>query len=83
MMLTYQSSLEQFGPRAAERYFTIMLNAAQFAADHPLASPERRESSIPLHVRYFGAHLLVYQTVEGGIVIQRIFHQSQDWADLL
>ena len=34
MMLTYQSSLEQFGPRAAERYFTIMLNAAQFAADH-------------------------------------------------
>lgn len=79
----YQSSLDQFGPRAAERYFAIMLNAAQFAADHPLASPERTGSSIPLRVRYFGAHLLVYQTVEGGIVIQRIFHQNQDWFDLL
>ena len=79
----YQASLDRFGQRAAERYFAIMLGAAQFAADHPLASPERSDSSIPLRVRYFGAHLLVYQTVEGGIVIQRIFHQSQDWFDLL
>ena len=79
----YQASLDQFGPRTAERYFALMLNAAQFAADHPLASPERSESSIPLRVRYFGAHLLVYQPAEGDILIQRIFHQSQDWTDLL
>ena len=79
----YRSSLVQFGQRAAERYFAIMLDAAQFAADHPYASPERAGSSIPLRVRYFGAHLIVYQTVNDDIVIQRIFHQSQDWAEYL
>jgi plasmid stabilization system protein ParE len=79
----YANSLAQFGHRAAERYFAIMLSAAQFAADHPFASPERAGSLIPLRVRYFGAHLIVYQTVEGGIVVQRIFHQSQDWAEHL
>ncbi|MFN4209021.1 MAG: type II toxin-antitoxin system RelE/ParE family toxin [Devosia sp.] len=79
----YEASLIQFGQRAADRYFDIMLNAAQFAADHPLASPERTEISIPLRVRYFGAHLLVYQLIEDEVVIMRVFHQSQDWLELL
>lgn len=79
----YSSSLVDFGHRAAERYFAIMLNAARFAADHPYASPERSGSSIPLRVRYFGAHLIVYQIVGSEIVIQRIFHQGQDWAEYL
>lgn len=60
-----------------------MPNAAQFAADHPLASPERTEISIPLREPYFGAHLLVYQLIDDEVVIQRVFHQSQDWLELL
>ncbi|WP_162247390.1 type II toxin-antitoxin system RelE/ParE family toxin [Devosia sp. Root635] len=31
----------------------------------------------------FGAHLLVYQLDDNDVVIQRVFHQSQDWVDLL
>jgi len=75
----YEASLVQFGQRLADRYFKIMLDAAQFASDYPFAAPERAGTSLPLRVRYFGAHLLVYQVVDDGIVIQRVFHQSQDW----
>lgn len=79
----YRASLNMFGQRAADRYFTQMLNSAQFAADNPLFAPERTETSIAVRVRYFGSHLLVYQILDDDIVIRRIFHQSQDWADLL
>lgn len=79
----FEASLNQYGLRAADRYFEIMLEAAQFASDHPLLSPERTQTSIRVRVRYFGAHLLVYQMVDGDVVIRRIFHQSQDWAELV
>ena len=79
----YQASLTQFGQRAADRYFAIMLDAAQFASDNPLASPERADTSIAVRVRYFGAHLLAYQLDGDDVVIQRVFRQSQDWVDLL
>lgn len=77
----YQASLTQFGQRAADRYFAMMLDAAQFAADHPLAAPERLDSVIPFRVRLFGAHLLVYRLVEEDVVIYRVFHQTQDWLE--
>ena len=79
----YAASLAQFGQRAADRYFAIMLDAAQFASDHPLAAPERVDCLIPVRVRYFGAHLLVYRLAGDDVVIVRVFHQSQDWIDLL
>ena len=79
----YEASLTQFGLRSADRYFAIMLDAAQFASDHPFAAPERADCSIPVRVRYFGAHLLVYQLDDNDVIIQRVFHQSQDWFELL
>lgn len=79
----YEASLEQFGERAADKYFEIMLEATKFAGEYPLASPERAETTPPLRVRYFGAHLIVYEVLDRDVVIQRIFHQSQDWLDLL
>lgn len=78
----YEHSVNQFGQHGADRYFEIMLAAARFISDNPLASPERSESIHKVRVRYFGAHLLVYQVVDGDVIIQRIFHQSQDWAAL-
>lgn len=79
----YEQGKRQFGARTADAYQALLGEAVQFAADHPLASPRRETATGPVRVRYFGSHLIAYDVVDGDIVVQRVFHQSQDWADLL
>jgi len=57
----------------------LLGSAVRFAADHPLASPVRENAISPARVRYFGSHLIIYDCVGDDIVVQRVFHQHQDW----
>jgi plasmid stabilization system protein ParE len=82
----YAASVQQFGRRSAEKYTSMMMDAAQLAADFPLSAPERHGTAIKSYrLRWFGAHLLVYDYDEqsGDVIIQRVLHQRQDWQDLL
>ena len=75
----YQQSKQQFGERAAGAYQGLLGDAVKFAADHPLAAPVRETAGGTARVRYFGSHLIVYDCVGDDIVVQRVFHQHQDW----
>ena len=75
----YEQGKRQFGERAADAYQVLLGDAIQFAARHPLASPVRETATGPVRVRYFGSHLIAYDVVDDDIVVQRVFHQSQDW----
>jgi len=75
----YQQSKQQFGERAADAYQVLLGEAVRFAAAYPLACPVREDTSNPARVRYFGSHLIVYDCVGDDIVVQRVFHQHQDW----
>jgi len=79
----YERGKGRFGERAAENYFTLMLDAAEFAALHPLASPRKEQVSMEVRVRYFGSHLIVYRLDDPDIEILRVLHQLQDWQDPL
>jgi len=75
----YEQSKRQFGERAAGAYQVLLGEAVIFAAAHPQASPVRETPMGPVHVRYFGSHLLAYDIVDEDIIVQRVFHQGQDW----
>ena len=75
----YEQSKRQFGERAADAYQVLLGEAVIFAASHPQASPVRETAMGPVRVRYFGSHLLAYDIVNEDIIVQRVFHQGQDW----
>ena len=82
IFLLYQSGKRSFGERAAELYYQLMLDAADFAARHPLASPAREHLKMVVRTRFFGAHVLVYEIDEPDVLILRVLHQAQDWDDV-
>lgn len=75
----YEQSKRQFGERAASAYQNLLGEAVVFAAEYPLASPLRETANGPARVRYFGSHLIAYDILGEDIIVQRVFHQHQDW----
>jgi toxin ParE1/3/4 len=54
-----------------------------FLAANPRASLERDEFSPPVRLHPFGVHLVVYRIVGEEILILRVLHGRQDWAEYL
>lgn len=71
---------KQFGTAQAEHYHNQLERCFQFLADNPLAAPQRNEISPPVRVHPFGAHLIIYQTLDTrDILVIRIRHAHEDW----
>lgn len=83
LYLIFEQSKRQFGERAAKAYQDQFRQAVLFAEAHPLASELRATAGKPVRIRYFGSHLIAYDVVGEDIIVQRVFHQRQDWFDLL
>lgn len=75
----FEQGKRQFGERSAVAYQVLLGEAIIAAAAHPLAGPLRETATGPARVRYFGSHLVVYDISGEDIIVQRIFHQHQDW----
>jgi len=72
-------------PEAAERIHRIILNTADFLAQHPeLGRRIRKAAARHLQVRWFSVpkfrnYLVFYQPFQETIVVIRVLHAAQDW----
>jgi plasmid stabilization system protein ParE len=72
-------------PEAAERVRQIILNTADFLAQHPELGRRIRKAAVRhLQIRWFVVpkfhnYLIFYQPFQKTIVVVRVLHVAQDW----
>lgn len=81
LVAIYRHGLAQFGADQADRYHDQLADTFAFLAKYPGAARERFEITPPVRIHRHKAHLIVYETVHGGVLILRIRHGREDWAD--
>jgi toxin ParE1/3/4 len=79
----FRRGFTEFGSRQAEKYHRGLERTFDFLATNPRASRERDEFSPPVRLHPFGVHLVVYRIVGEEILILRVLHGRQDWAQYL
>jgi toxin ParE1/3/4 len=76
----YGYGLQHWGEAQAERYLQEFWRTADFIEAHPLAARERDETAVPVRVRRFGSHLVIYRAEPGGdVLVIRVVHARSDW----
>lgn len=70
-----------FGIAQAGRYHLGLKGVFEFLAANPRAARERREVEPPVRVHPFGAHVIIYTVDEVGVLVLRIRHGREDWAN--
>ena len=72
-------------PEAAERVRRLVLNTADYLAQHP-ETGRRIHKAAPRHaqIRWFVVpkfrnYLIFYQAIQETIVVVRVLHAAQDW----
>lgn len=78
---TYLQGFDQFGQAQADRYFSDLEAAFEMLADHPRMARLRMEFSPPVRIHRCGVHMIVYDDTPDGVLILRIRHGREDWAD--
>lgn len=76
----YLDGAAQFGTAQAEAYFARIERTLELLADQPLMARERPELSPPVRIHPCGAHVIVYLVAGADILIVRIRHGREDWA---
>ena len=72
-------------PEAAERVRRIILNAADFLAQHPeLGRRIRKAAARHLQIRWFVVpkfynYLIFFQPFQDSVMVVRVLHAAQDW----
>lgn len=80
----YRCGAEQFGAEQADTDHALLESTFSFLARHPLAARKRLELSPPVHIHPVQSHLVTYrQENNGDILIVRVRHSREDWADPL
>jgi toxin ParE1/3/4 len=83
LVALYLIGAQTFGSAQAERYFAQLQEAFEFIARFPKAARERTEIDPPVRVLPHKAHLIIYLIQEHDVLILRVRHGSEDWADRL
>ena len=76
----YLHGIQQFGPRQADAYHTLLEKTFRFLAENPRAAHERPELSPEIRVHPVQSHLVIYRVEnDGDVLIIRIRHGHEDW----
>ncbi|HVZ29245.1 MAG TPA: type II toxin-antitoxin system RelE/ParE family toxin [Asticcacaulis sp.] len=75
----YVFGLEQFGYPQAERYLDELEETFQRLAAFPEMGRLGMEFRPPVRIHVFRAHLIFFDIVDEGVLIQRIRHHTEDW----
>ncbi len=78
----YVDGVQQFGSRQADHYHDLLEKTFRFLATHPHAARLRPELSPEIGIHPVQSHLVIYRIEEDGqILIIRIRHAREDWAE--
>ena len=69
---------DTWGRDQRRRYLDGLGDKFQMLAAHPQMAAERRDFRPPVRIHHYEKHLIIYVIEEGGILIVRVLHQSQD-----
>jgi len=72
---------DMWGSAQRRKYLDDLNGKFQLLADMPLMAAERKEIDPPIRIFRYESHLIVYLVEDGGILILRIRHHSEDWLD--
>lgn len=77
-----EESIRLFGAMQARRYHDELFDVFALVAANPRMARERPELSPPMRIHPFKAHLVVYRLeADGDILIVRVRHGHENWAD--
>jgi len=79
LIAIYLEGEATFGSRQAEAYATGLGATVRMISDYPLASRLRTELDLPVRVRAYKAHVIIYVIEEGGVLVLRFRHGHEDW----
>lgn len=71
-----------FGLAQAERYHARLQRTFELLADNPEMARERPELSPPARIHPCGSHIVIYVVHDDGVLIVRVRHGREDWADM-
>jgi toxin ParE1/3/4 len=71
-------TLERWGERQADKYLDDLEQAMLLLAETPLACRERDELTPAVRIHHHKHHMIVYETVQDGINVVRVLHESMD-----
>ena len=77
----YLQGYELFGRKQADVYAAGLGAALGMIADYPLSFRLRGETDLPVYVRSFRLHVIIYSVDEAGVLILRVRHGHEDWQD--
>lgn len=78
----YSEGVRLFGTAQADRCFDRIEQTLPLLADSPNLVRERTELSPPARIHPAGSHVVVYTVENDGIIlIVRVRHGREDWAD--
>jgi len=70
--------------RPIDSYHTLLERSFEFLAHNPFAARKRLELSPPVRIHPVQSHLVIYQVEDdGSILIVRVRHGHEDWAEPL
>lgn len=77
-----EEGVRLFGAAQASRYHDELFSIFVLVAASPRMARERSELSPPMRIHPFEAHLVVYRVeADGDILIVRVRHGHENWAD--
>lgn len=68
----------EYGLPRAHSYVEGLFDVFESIARHPLLARLRDEFEQPVRFRHYGAHVVVYQEVDGDALVVRVLHGKQD-----
>lgn len=77
----YVEGAEFFGLHQADAYHEALGETFERLAEMPRMARERMEMSPPVRVHPFGRHLIIYREIDADILIIRVRHAREDWAN--
>jgi toxin ParE1/3/4 len=75
----FADGIVAFGMDAAWEYRGRLYRTLDLLAENPRMGAARRGSRTKARVHPFGAHVILYREVRGGILVLRIRPQRENW----
>lgn len=80
LLAIYRYGVETFGVKTAETYFSDLLDALDLVSGLRHIGAGRQELAPPCRVLFHRLHAIYYEIEpDGGVLILRVLHATQDW----
>lgn len=77
----YREGFDRFGEKQADLYALDLIRAFELLGENPGMARLRYEIEPPARVHAHRSHLIIYEEVDDLVVILRIRHARENWAE--